>query len=164
MTLVSEPSAGGRDVFGRTVLPLRCSEIAELERLEPPSPAFVLLVAADVRPCSDDELRDITARLFDRGAVYLLAWGPGCERLEALADEVVMHRTPAGEDPVIMTTSHPDDTLRTALHFAMKFAVADETFDADCRSLVVAVVDHDGWYIDAVTLLHETLTSEPPVT
>jgi hypothetical protein len=80
---------------------------------------WVLFLAMDARPMSTNEISDIANWALDQGAVYVCVWGPDCERVHDIIDEVLVDRNPdATDEDVIMTTWHDDEALNEALWFA----------------------------------------------
>ena len=62
------------------------------------------------------EISDIANWALDQGAVYVCVWGPDCERVHDIIDEVIVNRNPGETDEdVIMTTWHDDEALNEAL-------------------------------------------------
>lgn len=123
---------------------LYVTEIPELgewpEAIDEPKPHFAAFVAADATGLSDEELREFAHRLLGQGAVYVSAWGPGCERVH---DAVDGERDDS--KPVVMTTWHADDTLDEALWFALFASFPDEAYVESCDALLAIVVRDPGW-------------------
>ncbi|TKB92852.1 MAG: hypothetical protein E8D41_08780 [Nitrospira sp.] len=87
----------------------------------------VLFLAMDARPMSVGEISNMANWALDQGAVYVCAWGPDCERVHDIIDEVLVDRDPGETDEdVIMTTWHDDETLEEALWFAVNSAYPQE--------------------------------------
>jgi hypothetical protein len=55
-----------------------------------PSKRFRLFVAADARAVNTDEIARFATDALDSGMVYCCTWGPDCERLHDIVDEVVV--------------------------------------------------------------------------
>jgi hypothetical protein len=104
------------------------------ERIEEPVPHFVAFVAADAASVDDEALHAFARKLAAQGAVYVCAWGPGCERLHDAIDAVA----PAG----VVTTWHADDTLDEALWFAL-FASSPHASWVETTDSVLAIVVGD---------------------
>jgi hypothetical protein len=106
----------------------------------------VLFIAMDARPMSVDEVSNIANWALDQGAVYLCAWGPDCERVHDIIDEVLVDRNPGETDEdVIMTTWHDDETLEEALWFAVNNAFAVGNYEQTCMTLVTVTVANQDW-------------------
>ena len=76
----------------------------------------MLFLAMNARPMSTIEISDIANWALDQGAVYVCVWGPDCERVHDIIDEVIVNRNPGETDEdVIMTTWHDDEALNEAL-------------------------------------------------
>jgi hypothetical protein len=106
----------------------------------------VLFLAMDARPMSVDEISHTANWALDQGAVYVCAWGPDCERVHDIIDEVLVARNPdATDEDVIMTTWHDDETLEEALWFAVNSAIPAGAYEETCKTLVVIAVGSQDW-------------------
>ena len=90
-----------------------------------------------------------------RGAVYVCAWGQGCQGLEDAVDQAAVEEELASETerPAIMTTSHADETLGEALEFLSRCAFPDEAYVSDCRSAIAIAVGNPSWADEMKTWL-----------
>jgi hypothetical protein len=114
-----------------------------------PSPLFVCLCVLDAQNLSADEIAAFCEKLLRAGCVYFCAWGPDCERVHDVMDEVIV-----GENPPksafadIMTTWHDDDSLSDALDFFLFDALPYEDSLADRRSGLIITVGNPEWPIE----------------
>ena len=116
----------------------------------------VMFLAMDAHPMSVDEISNIANWALDQGAVYLCAWGPDCERVHDIIDEVLVDRNPGETDEdVIMTTWHDDETLEEALWFAVNSAFAVSAYEQTCKTLVAVAVGNRDWGSQIVKKLSE---------
>ena len=84
--------------------------------------------------------------------VYFCAWGPDCERLHDIFDEVIV-KDELGErrfsgptaNDVIFTTWHSKDSLIETLEFFATCAVPTDGFLADSGTRLVICVGDPGW-------------------
>lgn len=138
---------GSRDGFGREVFVLSVSGVVSVPLLKLPSPRFACLVACDASALSGPDLLTFGKQLLGQGAVYVCAWGPGCEDFEDAVDEAAVDAdlSRETEQPVIMTTSHADETLGEALEFLFRSACPDEAYADSCRSAVAIAVGNRSW-------------------
>lgn len=155
--------SAGYDDHGRNTYITFVPHLTELGGLIPPDSPFVLFIGADARSLSSDEIYEVACRLIARGAVYLLAWGPGCERIEEIFDEAFVGPDPRRRDtePVLMTTSHPDVTILEALNFTSTAAVPDSSYASMCQTVVVVFVGNISWYNEAQNCLEDLLHDNP---
>jgi hypothetical protein len=105
---------------------------------------FVAFTALDARRLSDDELHVLARTLLDQGCVYACAWGPESARVETAFDVVAVQAELEGRpyvDDVVMTTSHADESLDSALWFSL-FAA----FPPDLEARAVVAIADDEWY------------------
>jgi hypothetical protein len=107
---------------------------------------FVLFLAADARATTDAALLTLALTTLQQGLAYLCAWGPDCARVEKIFDQAVVTTQPDEiEDSVVMTTSHPKETLDEALWYLLHVAFPAADYDETCRSVVAAAVASEEW-------------------
>lgn len=109
---------------------------------------FVCLVAWDARGASVEVVESLIAPLLRAGASYFVCWGPDCERVHDIVDELVCapdNDFGVPEDACIMTTWHSNQTLREALWFFLATAWPDEHYDATTRTALAITVGSDAW-------------------
>ena len=125
--------------------------------LEPPSPHFVLFLAADCRGIPGATLVDIASDLIERGASYVCCWGPDAVRLEHAFDEAgTLQDVASGRDPgddVLMTTSHEGESLEDALWFAAWSTYPTPRYQAGTQSLVAVAVANADWHRETASFL-----------
>ncbi|MDP9351207.1 MAG: hypothetical protein M3P51_06680 [Chloroflexota bacterium] len=125
-------------------------------RLDPwslPSPHFACLLACDAHDMDDEVIVATANQLFDRGLAYFCAWGPDCQRVHDLVDDVILLREldhpnyPEGDDEryPVMTTWHSEETLDEALWYLLFAARPDEVYEATCKSRLAISVGNDEW-------------------
>lgn len=131
----------GRAVF--VASPERLEGLPPLLRL--PCARFILLLAYD-HELAPARLEEILGELLDRGCVYLCAWGPACEHVHAIMDDVALERElRGGPKQTIMTTWHIDEQLSEAVDFALRHARPDDALAQGCDAIVLAAVDNSDW-------------------
>jgi hypothetical protein len=108
---------GQDEVLGRDLFLLSIPSPQDMpHRLAVTTAKFACLIAWDARSARVEELSAIARQLLDAGAVYVCAWGPGCERVHDIFDEERDGPNPlTSTDPVVMTTWHDDESLAEAL-------------------------------------------------
>jgi hypothetical protein len=103
---------------------------------------FGLFLACDATDLSADVLAKAAERALSDGAVYVCAWGPGCERVhDAFDDAYVLLGVKADELPPVTTTWHADESLDEALWYFVD--VAHPTGDPVTDWLAVSVGRED---------------------
>jgi hypothetical protein len=112
----------------------------EVSSLAPP---FIAVVVADASGASADDLGSFAAKLLAQGAGYVCAWGPDCERVHDVFDEVLVGDESAHPEHV-MTTWHPDEPLDEALWFAV-WAAFNEDFPTTTTVLFAVVAQRTSW-------------------
>jgi hypothetical protein len=122
----------------------------------PPSRRFRLLVAADVTTLETDAISKFASAALNCGMVYFCAWGPDCERLHDLVDEVIVNDelgerrfTGPNANDVIFTTWHSKEGLSEALDFFITCAEPTEGFLADSSYRLVIVAGNSDWVATA---------------
>jgi hypothetical protein len=124
--------------------------------LEAPSAPFVLFLGADTTGAIPEPLFHIAQAMLDAGAVYVLCWGPGCQRAEDIFDEAAVGDDGA-EHPTVMTTSHPDESILEVLEFATSVAVPTAEFADSCKTVIVVFAGNIDWYKEGLRCLEDLL-------
>ena len=107
---------------------------------------FVLLLACDGSTLSDEELREFSTALLDKGIAYLVCWGPDCGRVHDLFDLAEVERDiESGDGPTVMTSWHDDESLDEAFYFFLFTAWPDEAFGSTCNTAIAASVGNASW-------------------
>jgi hypothetical protein len=127
------------------------------------SPRFVCLLAWDARSAAVEEIAALVQKVIDAGAVYVAAWGAGCERVHDICDEVLVGPDPpATQQGPIMTTSHEKEDLAEAIDFVLQCAVPDEALQSGCDSTLAITIDSTEWgaeirraFLDPATFVRE---------
>jgi hypothetical protein len=148
------------------VLVIECESLTWPSNFRVPSKRFRLFVAADVARSSIEVLSTFAEAALAQGMVYFCAWGPSCERLEEIVDEIVVgdgsdgagYEGPTRND-VIMTTSHKTDTLDEALDFFAEWAIPTEGFAPDSDYWVAVTVGNSSWAASVSKRLQQTDSS-----
>ena len=60
-------------------------------------------------------------------------------------EECVAEHLPDGIDDVLMTTSHPDESLSEALWFFLNCAFATESYEQTCTDWIIASIGNGDW-------------------
>ena len=119
----------------------------------------VVFFAMDARSMSADEIGNIANWALAQGAVYLCAWGPDCERVHDIIDEVACNRNPDETDEdVIMTTWHEDQALDEALWFAVNNAFPAGAYEETCKTLVAIAIGSQDWGSQIAKNLSESVS------
>src|SRR5262245_48968823 len=102
-----------------------------------PSKRFVCLLAMDARRLPVDAIAGLGELLLNAGAAYFCCWGPDCERVHDVIDEVIVGTgvTPIGWADV-MTTWHAKDSLKAATEFFLWSAAPDDVYLDQCSAAV----------------------------
>jgi hypothetical protein len=117
-----------------------------------------LFLAMDARPMSINEISNIANWALDQGSVYLCAWGPDCERVHDIIDEVIANRNLGETDEdVIMTTWHEDEALDEALWFAVNSAYPAGAYEGTCETLLAIAVGNQDWGRQIAKMLSESV-------
>src|SRR5678816_2794967 len=129
---------------------LFCLAIASFDQLpaelDVGSRYFVSLIVCDATGIPSDTVGYVARRLLGAGGVYFCTWGPGCERVHDIIDEIIVSdRLEIDDSSVIMTTWHDHESLEEALWYSIYLAKPGESFEATCRSLLVISVGSTTW-------------------
>jgi len=115
-------------------------------KLVPTSLNFGLLLAMDAQSVDRGQIEHLAEKMADKGLAYLCAWGPDCERVHDIFDEIEVQRDLEQEnDNVIMTTWHSDESLEESLWFFVNSAFPDSAYERTCKDWVVAPIGNNEW-------------------
>ncbi len=76
---------------------------------------------------------------------FICAWGPDCERVHDIFDEVLLELHMKQSWPHVMTTWHDRESLHEALWYALNSTYPDEVVARTCRSFLAVSVSNDEW-------------------
>jgi hypothetical protein len=144
---VVAPFISRDEVSGRSLHLLEVSVLSEVPaRIEVSSSRFVCLVAIDATSASGNDLAVLARKLLGSGAVYVCAWGPGCDAVHLAVDvEDVGQNPPPTLDKVVMTTSHREEPLEEAIWFTLNAAWPDDAYWEGCDSTLGLVIGNSAW-------------------
>ncbi len=116
------------------------------EQITLTSPNFGLLLAMDARSIDSGRIGKLAEKMADKGLAYLCVWGPDCERVHDIFDEIDVQRDlEPTDDNVIMTTWHSAESLEESLWFFVNCAFPAETYEQSCKEWIVAPIGNDEW-------------------
>jgi hypothetical protein len=85
---------------------------------------FGLFLACDAEDVPDDVIYSAALNALASGAVYVVAWGPGCERIHDMFDDAAITLALDNSDRAhVLTTWHADESLDEALWFFVDVAL-----------------------------------------
>ena len=135
---------GRNGVTGRPLYVLDAAGPDDIPAALPVSgPYLICLLAWDARQLSAADIGAVAERLLKAGCVYAVCWGPDCERVHDIFDEIDLARRPDG--PWAMTTWHSREPLSEAIWFALFSAWPDDAFADGCRSVVGVSIGSPDW-------------------
>ncbi len=113
-------------------------------RVELPSPHFVCLLAVDARNVSASMIVRLVSDLLQKGLVFLCTWGPGCQRINHIFENIaIQHDLAAGrEHPVTVSMSFEEDSLDVTLDFFQNVCHPNPVFEKTCKTGIVIPVGH----------------------
>jgi hypothetical protein len=106
---------------------------------------FACFLAWDTRDVSVQAISALAEVLFDRGLAYLCAWGPGCERVHDIFDEVELGLRNRPPDSVVMTTWHASEPLEEALWFFVNSTFPDAAYEDSCPEGIAITIGNSEW-------------------
>jgi hypothetical protein len=115
------------------------------EALPDVSRYFCLFLAIDAVDLSNASILSTARKLVERGAVYVCVWGSDCERVHDCFDEQSPIEESPGQNDVVMTTWHGDESLEEALWFFMNCTIPTESFVAQCKDWVAVSISNEEW-------------------
>lgn len=145
LKMETPPHPLGKDpVLGREIYLLPLSQLNAMpDTLHLPSPHFAALLVADTASLNVETLSNFCRKLIDSGCAYFSAWGPGCERIHDVFDE--LHVITTLDNPTastLMTTWHSDQSLDETLDFFLSHTLPDPAYSTTCNtSLLLPVAE-----------------------
>ncbi|MGC1490061.1 MAG: hypothetical protein WA798_01730, partial [Candidatus Acidiferrum sp.] len=113
--------------------------------VQPSSKHFGLFLALDAVAIDVERIRRVAEKLLRRGLVYLCTWGSDCERVHDIFDEVDVRMDPEQQKPVVMTTSHSDESIEEAVWYFVNCAFSEEAYLPTCLDWIFAPVGNREW-------------------
>ena len=129
--------------------------------LGPPGPHFCLLLALDARGASEDALSTLARSVLSQGVVYVCAWGPECKKVELQFDYacVDLHLQTTVES-VILTTSHPEESLKDVVEFFLETADPAADYKFNTRTWLPVAVGSAPWAKEIEELILSARSSD----
>lgn len=106
-------------------------------------PHFACLLAWEAVGVDASEITTIAENLLDAGCVYFVCWGPDCERVHDIIDEVIAVRQPVYDS--VMTTWHNDMPLPEAIWYFLNNTWPDEEYFDTCKAGLGIAIDCEAW-------------------
>jgi hypothetical protein len=107
---------------------------------EPKVTPFILLVAADASGGDKAQMRRFASDAIRSGCGYICAWGEECEVVHDVFDEAA-----AAIGRFVMSTWHADESIVSALSFALTNALPDEEEFPDAVEAAVVLAVEAPW-------------------
>lgn len=120
------------------------ADFAALAEISLPSAHTVVLLAADAREVPAEVIAGVAKRLLDLGLIYVCVWGPDCERVHDIFDEVHVGDGCTEPDFTLMSTWHEDESLDEAVWFFTQCAFPLDT-EIETTSYVAISVERTDW-------------------
>ena len=123
-----------------------------------PAGHFACLLAWDARNASVDLISAFVEPLLRAGASYFVCWGPDCDRVHDIIDEIVSYRnTDFGvpDDSCIMTTSHASEPLPEALWFFLVNSWPEEHYQESTHASLAISIGSDSWAAEIEAALRD---------
>ena len=144
---------------GKAVFLISARKIEELAgQLQLPCPRFVLLLMQDATN-RNEQLPETLGQLLDAGCVAFCAWGPECEQVHDIMDDVIIARDLDRQAATILTTWHDDEPFDETLDYAVMWPALDDNYADGCDAVIVAniggVTDPDELH----RMLHERVSA-----
>jgi hypothetical protein len=114
------------------------------------------LLAWDARGASSDAVSDFIEPLLRAGASYFVCWGPDCERVHDIIDEIISHpdnQFGVPDESCIMTTWHASEPLREALFFFLVNSLPDDHYQDSTRDGLAISVGSSEWAVEIAQAL-----------
>jgi len=109
-------------------------------------------------------ISQLATELHHRGLAYLCVWGPGCERVHDIFDEVQIELEGSRPiDSVVMTTWHAEEPIEEALWFFVNNSFPDAAYeDTCCRGIAISIGNPEwakrvAWYLSDLKALNSSV-------
>jgi hypothetical protein len=132
-------------------------EIAELKL---PSKRSIVLIAGDSRDVPSSTIAAAAESLLESGLTTVCTWGPDCERVHDVFDEVYVGDASHEPSFILMSTWHSSDTLAEAVHYFRDIAFPDD-HDFDETSYIAITVANAPLAGQIESILLQPATDEP---
>jgi len=119
-----------------------------LPRLALPPGNFACLLAWDARDESAETISGIVASLLRQGASYFVCWGPDCERVHDIIDEMASRPESdfgVPEEACIVTTWHASEPLSETLWFFLVASRPDGHYQQSTHAALAIAVGSPSW-------------------
>ena len=129
---------------------------AALPRLDLPAGNFACFLAWDARGASADDVSAFVEPLLHAGASYFVCWGPDCERVHDIIDEMVSYPYNdfgVPENSCIMTTWHASESLCGALWFFLANSWPAEHYRDSTNMALAISVGSSAWAAEVTQAL-----------
>ena len=147
MSLASLELKAAEGPLDRHLFALQVSASSEvLGATQAVTPHFAVFLAWDATSVATEEISRLATLLHNRGLAYLCAFGPGCERVHDIFDEVDLELDGARpSESVIMTTWHKDESLEDALWFFVYNSLPDPAYENTCHTGIAITIGNSQW-------------------
>lgn len=149
--LLSHDSVTDRDLYFLSLPDLKKFP----ESISLGSEHFAVFIAAYATHLDVDSISTMAQRLIRSGAAYVCCYGPGCERVHDIFDEIQISEKTTDDDSVIMTTWHDNDTLLDALWFFAANSLPDEKYFDTCKAGLAISIGNPEWDAQIIDGLKE---------
>jgi hypothetical protein len=110
------------------------------ETVEDSPAGFALFLACDAEGLSADLIGDFASYCIQHGLFWVSIWGPDCERVHDIFDEVDIDQE--AEPGTVMSTWHDDESLEEALVLFWDAFPSEDKLGGPAR-IAVSVASHD---------------------
>lgn len=105
---------------------------------------FAVFIALDASDVSSEQVARFASYLIDHGAFWVSTWGPGCERVHDVFDQVDAVAEKEDGKPVVLTTWHDQQDLGEAT-LLFWTAFSDEGKQGGPARIAIAIGSED-WF------------------
>src|SRR5262245_30048455 len=147
-------------VMGRRLFSIDAGSAVQLPRMDLPPGNFACLLAWDARDASANAVSDFIEPLLRAGGSYFVCWGPDCERVHDIIDDMVCLPDYFGvpDESCIMTTWHSSEPLREALWFFLMNSFPDPYYQDSSHVGLAIPVGSSVWATEIAEALDDPRT------
>ncbi len=132
------------------------ADFVAIQRIPLPSAHTILFIAVDAGAIQTEVISAVAASLLASGLIAVCVWGPDCQRVHDIFDEVNCGNSSVDPEFVFMTTWHADEPLEKALWYFIYVAFPPDAEFATTSYIAVTVGNAD-WAV----VVEEALSDVP---
>jgi hypothetical protein len=116
--------------------------------------SIILFLMVDARNLSTDQIVEMADSIISRKLDYVCVWGPDCERVHDILDEVIVE-SDLDDQRLVMTTWHDKETLNEAIWFFL-YCARNATERANDSERIAISINRPDWTAEAHSIIENS--------